>query len=97
VDGHTIEDRSVIVMMRRKAPHEKVDPYRLSPTMCLPVRDIASIDGDLRLVSRACRVARQYCDGVPNSALIDQLLDERAAMNRCAMSDGSGVDGRWQR
>jgi hypothetical protein len=26
----TIEDRSVVVMMRRRAPHEKVDPYRLA-------------------------------------------------------------------
>jgi hypothetical protein len=42
------------------------------------VRDIETIDGELRLLSRAWRVARELCDRMPSTALIDQLLDERA-------------------
>jgi hypothetical protein len=42
------------------------------------MRDIETIDADLRFVSRAWRVARVLCEKMPNTALIDQLLDERA-------------------
>jgi hypothetical protein len=43
------------------------------------MRDIEAIDADLRLLSRAWRVARVMCDPMPSSRLIDQLLEERAA------------------
>jgi hypothetical protein len=43
------------------------------------MRDITAIDADLRLVFRAWKVARVLCDPMPSTALIDQLLDERAA------------------
>jgi hypothetical protein len=43
------------------------------------VRDIETIDAELRLLARAWRVARELCDRMPSTALIDQLLDERAA------------------
>jgi len=39
--------------------------------------DRQAIDADLRLVSRAWRVARELCDQMPSTALIVQLLDER--------------------
>jgi hypothetical protein len=43
------------------------------------MRDIEAIDADLRLLSRAWRVARVMCDPMPSTQLIDQLLEERAA------------------
>jgi hypothetical protein len=43
------------------------------------VRDIEIIDGELRLLARAWRVARELCDRMPSTAHIDKLLDERAA------------------
>ena len=42
------------------------------------MRDIETIDGELRLLARAWRVAGELCDRMPSTALIDQLLDERA-------------------
>jgi len=42
------------------------------------VRDIETIDGELWLLARAWRIARELCDHTPSTALIDQLLDERA-------------------
>jgi hypothetical protein len=45
------------------------------------MRDIETIDGELRLVSRA-RVACVLRDRMPSTALIDELLDERAAARR---------------
>jgi hypothetical protein len=42
------------------------------------VRDIKTIDAELRLLSRAWRVARELCDQMPSTAHIDELLDERA-------------------
>jgi hypothetical protein len=45
---------------------------------CPPMRDIETIDGELRLLARAWRIARVLSDRMPNTALIDQLLDERA-------------------
>lgn len=56
------------------------------------MRDIAIIDGELRLVTGAWRVARQLSDRAPNTTLIDQLLDERIAVNGRAQSDISGLD-----
>jgi hypothetical protein len=43
------------------------------------MRNIEAIDADLRLLSRAWRVARVMCDPMPSTRLIDQLLEERAA------------------
>jgi len=42
------------------------------------VRDIETIDGELRLLARAWRVARELCDRMPSTVHIDKLLDERA-------------------
>jgi hypothetical protein len=46
------------------------------------MRESEAIDTELRLLSRAWRVARALCDRMPSTALIDQLLDERAAAER---------------
>jgi hypothetical protein len=50
------------------------------------MRDVATIDSDLRLLSRAWRAARvfseQLTEQTPTTELIDQLLDERAAATR---------------
>ena len=43
------------------------------------MRDIETIDTELRLLVRAWRVARVLSDRIPSTALIDQLLDERAS------------------
>jgi hypothetical protein len=43
------------------------------------VRDIETIDAELRLLARAWRVARELCDRMPSTAHIDELLDERSA------------------
>ena len=43
------------------------------------MRDIETIDAELRLLARAWRVARELCDPMPSTAHIDQLLDERSA------------------
>ena len=48
------------------------------------VRDIETIDGELRLLARAWRVAR-HLGCTPSTELIDQLLDERAATTRCGV------------
>jgi hypothetical protein len=42
------------------------------------VRDVETIDGELRLLSRAWRVARVLSEQMPSTELIDQLLDERS-------------------
>ena len=42
------------------------------------MRDIETIDGELRLLARAWRVAHELCDQMPSTAHIDELLDERA-------------------
>ncbi|SPM37352.1 Mycobacterium rhizamassiliense ORFan [Mycobacterium rhizamassiliense] len=44
------------------------------------MRDLDAIDAELRLLSRAWRVARVVCERMPSTELIDQLLDERAAV-----------------
>ena len=46
------------------------------------MRDIETIDAELRLLARAWRVARELCFPMPNAARIariDALLDERSA------------------
>jgi hypothetical protein len=43
------------------------------------MRDIETIDGELRLLVRAWRVARVLSDRMPSTAHIDELLDERSA------------------
>jgi hypothetical protein len=43
------------------------------------MRDIATIDSDLRLASRRWRAARVLSGQMPSTALIDRLLDERSA------------------
>ena len=43
------------------------------------MRDIETIDSELRLIVRAWRLARLVSDKVPSTAHIDELLDERAA------------------
>jgi hypothetical protein len=58
------------------------------------MRDIETIDAELRLVARAWRVARHMSGCTPSTALIDQLLDERAASSAvadAATSDASAV------
>jgi hypothetical protein len=42
------------------------------------MRDIETIDGELRLLVRAWREARVLSEQMPSTELIDQLLDERA-------------------
>jgi hypothetical protein len=46
------------------------------------MRDIEVIDSELRLLARAWRVARDFCNHVPSTAHIDELLDERSAAAR---------------
>ena len=53
----------------------KRKPFREEPG----VRDIETIDAELRLIVRAWRVARLVSDRIPSAAHIDELLDERAA------------------
>ena len=43
------------------------------------MRDIETIDAELRLIVRAWRVARLVSDRIPSAVHIDELLDERAA------------------
>jgi hypothetical protein len=43
------------------------------------MRDIETIDGELRLLAREWCVARDLSGCTPDTALIDRLLDERAA------------------
>jgi hypothetical protein len=43
------------------------------------MRDIETIDGELRLLARAWRVARHLSGCTPSTAHIDELLDERSA------------------
>ena len=43
------------------------------------MRDIETIDGELRLLARVWGVARHMTGRTPSTAHIDDLLDERAA------------------
>jgi hypothetical protein len=54
------------------------------------VRDMETIDGELRLLFRAWHVARELCDQMPSTAHIDELLDERAAA-QFAVGSGQGL------
>jgi hypothetical protein len=54
------------------------------------VRDIGSIDAELRLVSRAWRVARDM-DRTTSTVHIDELLDERLA-HRGRPGEDAAVD-----
>ena len=56
------------------------------------MRDIETIDGELRLLSRAWRIARVLCDPMPGTALIDRLLDERAAVQNRSRDCIAGDD-----
>ena len=49
------------------------------------MRDIDTIDCELRLLVRAWRVTRVLSDRLPSTAHIDELLDERAAAERQAL------------
>jgi hypothetical protein len=42
------------------------------------MRDIETIDSELRLVSRAFRAAREMNRSSPSTVHIDELLDERS-------------------
>ncbi len=42
------------------------------------MRDIETIDAELRLLSRAWRAARVLSEQTPSTEFIDQLLDERS-------------------
>jgi len=53
------------------------------------MRNIEAIDAELRMLSRAWRVAREMgC--TPNTVFIDTLLDERAATTTSAATVGRG-------
>ena len=54
------------------------------------MRDIETIDGELRLLARAWRVARHMSGCRPSTVLIDQLLDERI---QCLGGKKFGADG----
>ena len=43
------------------------------------MRDIETIDAELRILVRAWRLARVLNDRIPSTAHIDALLDERSA------------------
>jgi hypothetical protein len=43
------------------------------------MRDVETIDAELRLVVGAWRLARVLNDWIPSTAHIDELLDERSA------------------
>lgn len=56
------------------------------PVYAARLRDVKVIDGELRLVSRAWWAARQLTESTPNTALLDALLDERAAAAQTAVA-----------
>ncbi len=56
------------------------------PVYAARLRDVKVIDGELRLVSRAWWAARQLTASTPNTALLDALLDERAAAAQTAVA-----------
>jgi hypothetical protein len=47
---------------------------------CLPMRDFDIIDADVRLLAVVRRTIAEY-GGVPSIRLVDELLDERAALS----------------
>jgi hypothetical protein len=54
------------------------------------VRDIETIDAELRLLAGEWRLARVLSDRIPSTAHIDELLDERAAA-QFAVGSGQGL------
>jgi hypothetical protein len=69
---YTVEDRSVTVMMRRKAPHEHVDPYRIR-------RDKPGLT---ELHDRIDKWAKEVCDMAQDHAAcgdVDTPVDDRQA------------------
>ena len=64
-----------------------------APTYAPPMHDIETIDGEFRLVSRAWRAARVLCDRMPNTELIDRLLDARNA-RLTQQGTGTGIPCR---
>ncbi len=69
---YTIEDRSVIVMMRRKAPHEKVDSYRLR-------RDKPGLRNLHDRVDEWAKDVRDTAKGYASLGNIDLPVDDRQA------------------
>jgi hypothetical protein len=53
------------------------------------MRDIETIDGELRMAARAWRAAREM-GSAPSTTLIDLLLDERAATTTMVLSTTVG-------
>lgn len=47
---------------------------------CPVIRGIEVIDDELRELAQEWRIAREVLDRTPSTELIDQLLDERAAL-----------------
>jgi hypothetical protein len=48
------------------------------------MRDLETVDADLRLVARAWRAARHMSGCTPSTAQIDELLDERRELTDAA-------------
>jgi hypothetical protein len=59
---------------QRSRPWAETETFREEPG----VRDIETIDAELRLLSRAWRAARVLSEQTPSTEFIDQLLDERS-------------------
>jgi hypothetical protein len=81
----TIEDRAVIVSMRRRAPHETVEPYRTrrdAPAL----REIAH-----RLATWMATIVDQLVDAVPAMPIDDRAADNWEPL--IAVADAAG--GPW--
>ena len=72
--GHEVAD----VPWGRSALKGEGPPSASEPKL-RHIRDIETIDWELRLLARAWRVARQLTGRTPSTALIDEPLDERSA------------------
>jgi hypothetical protein len=55
------------------------------------MRDIETIDGELRLLAREWRTALHVTGCTPSTARIDQLLDERAATSAGQRTNSSTI------
>ena len=71
---------------RRSRLWAETETFREEPG----VRDIETIDGELRLMFRAWHVARVLSGRPPSTVHIDELLDERAAA-QFAVGSGQGL------
>jgi hypothetical protein len=56
------------------------------------MRDIETIDGELRLLAGEWRAARHLNGRTPSTARIDQLLDERAATSAGQRTNSSTIE-----